>query len=205
MGLIGAAAIAMIASAPLALQSKPGKPFPVNQLGGQSGRSADQQWRIESRAGDDSKPDNDSRSMASLWLRGVGGAERRLTTYRRDGTVIWLGSGRHAVLAAKDAHFHDIRLFTLDEPNAPQRTIQLLIERSMAATPPRLGSVENRLISVSPAPGGGLCLRVEESGLPPGRNLGSFISKTGTFRVAPNGAAMRVKACPGPGGSTPID
>ena len=73
----------------------------------------------------------------------------------------------------------------------------------MAATPPALGSVENRHISASPAPGGALCLKVEESGLPPGKETGSFLARIGVFRVAGNGSALRVKTCAP--GTTTID
>ena len=195
-----AAGLAVVALAATAAALPQAQPASFSQQGGESARSADGKWRIFSKA--PAKPDaewTDPKSLATLWLQGASGPEKLLTAYRRGGSMFWLGEGGHVLFVHRDMHLQDARLFTLLGPAAAPRQVQRTIEKGMAAIRPRLASVENRLIAAELSPGGALCLTVEESGLPPGRNEGSFLARKGVFRVAPDGAAARIAACPAGG------
>lgn len=196
--------VSLLAAAGLALQAAPGAPVAFTQKGGESGRSADARWRIYSKAPEKpGAPQGDSRGIASLWLQGIGVPEKRLTTYQREGTLYWLGDRRHAVFVHRQPHLQEARFFTLTGEAAAQKSIDLAIAGSMAATAPKLGTVENRLLTPKTLPGGALCLTVEESGLPPGKSQGSFVVRKGIFRVSATGKTMRVPSCSA--GTTQID
>ena len=187
--VITAAAFAVIAP-----QAVSGEQTTFEQRGGASTRSPDGKWQIFSRPGDSSRAWEDPRSDASLWLHTRKG-DRFLTRYRRDGSLYWLGDGRRALFVHRDTHFHDARLFTLSGTAVAERRVQSVVIKGMAAISPRLGSIENRSIDVRLRKDGGLCLSVEESGLPPGRSVGSFVAKTGIFRVDSDGQISSVRSC----------
>lgn len=116
------------------------------------------------------------------WLSGPGGKRRALMAYERSARVLWpSGSGR-VVLLERTLHFATFRAFPLVEGTAPRDRIQGDIVRGMAVVQPRLGTIENREITFGRI-AGALCASVEESGLPPGRDEGSFIARHAAFRV----------------------
>jgi hypothetical protein len=65
----------------------------------------------------------------------------------------------------------------------------------MATYRPRIGEVENRRMTFGRL-GAMVCVRVAEDGLPPGRSVGSFISRTASFRLDLGmGRATPVQRC----------
>ena len=66
----------------------------------------------------------------------------------------------------------------------------------MAAHLPKLGTIENRGIKFGQA-GTETCVLVEESGLPPGRQTGSFLVRSGAFRLdLAKRRAVPIAECP---------
>lgn len=126
---------------------------------------------------------------SNAWLIEPGGKRRMLMAYERSAQVIWPHHANRVVLLERNIHFASYHAFPLTG-TAPRDRIQGDIEREMAARRPRLGTVESRAITI----GRGTCITVDESGLPPGRDTGSFIARSGAFRI--DLATMRATLTP---------
>lgn len=117
--------------------------------------------------------------------------------YERTLDVFWPKDGRHVILLESTIHFSAMRTFALGSRDfVPPDRIQRSIERLMAVWSPRLGTIENRMITVSVG-GRAPCLRIEESGLPPGLASGSFIARSAYFNLdLDKGTATHARHCP---------
>jgi len=166
----------------------------VSAFEGGQVRSPDRAWTIVVPA-----PRGDSEAVtATAWLNGPGVRGRRLMRFERHVSAVWpRGSGK-VVLVEQTMHFARVEVFTLGprETAAPDR-IQADVVRGMAHQLPRIAQIENRLVAFGKA-GAATCVLVEESGLPPGRDEGSFVVRRAAFRLdLAAKRAVPVPTCPG--------
>ncbi|MBO9712889.1 hypothetical protein [Sphingomonas sp.] len=157
-------------------------------------RSPDRAWTISAPAIDA----GDAAVSTVAWLRGPGVPQRRLMRFERAIDVIWTRGAPKVLLVERTTHFSRIRAFTLGprERGAEER-VEEDIEAALRGQAPRLGTIENRRMafgSLGVVP----CVLVEESGLPPGREAGSFVSRAHAFRIElRQGRAVPIPECPG--------
>lgn len=162
--------------------------------GGGLSRSTDGRWRIWSHP-----PEADEADSAVAWLSGPGTPKRALFRYERGADVIWFTDRRAVLVETRTVHFEAIKLFTLGSLNrfAPDKA-QSDIENVLAARLPRLSVVEDRFIARGLRFRTSPCILVEEAGLPPGRNEGSFVVRRAAFHLDfATGRARQIAHCPG--------
>ena len=156
-------------------------------------RSPDGRWARSARAAD---PDGEG-MQTTAWLRGPGIRRRPLMRFERYLDIRWRPDIGKVVLVERTIHFARIAVRTLGPREVgPRDRIQADIEHGLAGLG-RIGTIENRLIQFGKL-GAATCVLAEESGLPPGRKEGSFLSRRAAFRLDfATGRAVRVDACPG--------
>lgn len=183
--LAAVAAVALLAAAPPPADG-------IDAYKGGQLRSPDRAWTISA------SPVAKDGIMTVAMLRGPGVPQRRLTRFERYLRVIWIPGTPKVLLVEQSAHISRISSFTLDKKeHGPKDRIEADIENVLAANGPQLGTIENRLMDFGKF---GLtpCVLVEESGLPPDRDDGSFIARRHAFRLdAAAGRAVPIKECPG--------
>jgi hypothetical protein len=160
--------------------------------GGRVG-SPDGRWTLKVHAAD-----LDAGQMsAPVWLIGPKGYRRRLMAAERYVTVRWLPVIGKLVLLEQTIHFNRIAVFTLGARDTyrPDR-IEKQIEADLRRHGRSLQTVENRTIVFGRE--GGSCVLVEESGLPPGKAEGSFLTRRAAYRIDfSSGSVQRIARCPG--------
>ena len=158
--------------------------------GGGRSLSPDGMWSVSSPRA--REPDT-----SAVWLERSDRRVRRLLSFERVIEVTWANDRRHVVVVEAPPHLQRIHVYSLAPRDrvSPDR-IENDIELTLQASGPRLESVENRLIAL----GGdrrGVCVLVEESGLPFGRREGSFAARRAAFALdLDTGRASRISVCP---------
>lgn len=162
----------------------------ISAFAGGQVRSPDGKWTVWAPATDpDGKGDK-----AIVRLKGPGVRDRGLMRFERSVDVVWPQAPGQVLLVENTIHFASLQVFTLGPSEAGADRIQQDIERTMARYLPRLGRIENRRVAFG---GNGTCVLVEESGLPPGREEGSLLSRRAAFRLdLPRKRAVPVRSCP---------
>lgn len=177
-------ALAIAALSAPALASPPRPQF-LQAFEPEHARSPDGRARISTMPGDDKAGDDDPRSMNSLWLRDGARPRRLVVRFPRTVDLFWTHDGRRLVVVARSLHKGWI--YVVDRRGAGQasdeinRRIEALMPRVGRGAP--LGTVENRFIVIERLDDVSMTIKVEEDGLPPGRDEGSFVSRERRFRI----------------------
>lgn len=162
----------------------------ISAFAGGQVKSPDGKWTVWAPATDpDGKGDK-----AIARLKGPGVRDRGLMPFERSLDVIWPRVAGQVVVIERTERFASIHVFTLGPVEAGADRIQADIERAMARYLPRLGNVEARRVAFGAGAG---CVLVEDSGLPAGREEGSFLSRRAAFRLdLARKRALPVRSCP---------
>ena len=154
--------------------------------------SPDGKWAVWAAPAD---ADNE-RAAAIARLNGPGVRNRELMRFARKIDVIWPREPGRVLIVEHTIHFSAVNAYTLAPAEDGADRIQSDLDRAMAAHLPKLGTIENRGIKFGQA-GTETCVLVEESGLPPGRQTGSFLVRSGAFRLdLAKRCAVPIAECP---------
>jgi len=127
----------------------------------------------------------------------VGPGVRRGIDYLRMLRVVWPQDRQHVILAhvALDGEVLTVHALA-PRDRVPAQAIEQSLEREMMGRAPLLEAVDRQEIDFGTLRGI-LCVRVEQAGTAKGRKMGSFVSRTGRFRLdLVRGRAIPVKKCP---------
>jgi hypothetical protein len=175
----------------LALAAMPGDG--ISAFAGGQVKSPDGTWRVWAAATD---PESEE-TQAIVRLNGPGVNDRGLMRFERSVDVIWPADPSRVVLVERSTHFAAVHVFTLGPEEGVADRVQANITTWMSLRGPEIGRVENRLVAFGEE-SGSLCLLVEESGLPPGRDEGSFVARRGAFVLdVARKRAVPVRSCAG--------
>ncbi|WP_448664988.1 hypothetical protein ACG3SL_10015 [Sphingomonas sp. CJ20] len=182
----------MILALALATAALPGSDGITAVAGGRV-RSPDKVWTLWASAVD---PDAED-STTMLRLRGPDVRDRGLMPFDREVRVVWPGEPGMVLVVDQGVHLATLHAFTVAKGETVADRLESDMARGLALRRPAIGQVENRRIAFGRVRGT-MCVLVEESGLPPGRSEGSYVTRRMAFRL--NLAARRaalVRACPG--------
>lgn len=165
----------------------------ISAFAGGQVKSPDGKWTIWAPATDPTAEDPNGIAR----LKGPGVRDRGLMPFERSIDVVWPRAPGSVVVVERTAHFASVRAFTLGPDELGEDSIQHDIERHMALRRPHLAKVENRSVAFGQLRSAE-CVLVEESGLPPERGDGSFLTRRAAFGLDLAGKrAVPVRGCPG--------
>ncbi|MET0310225.1 MAG: hypothetical protein ABW023_16085 [Sphingomonas sp.] len=177
---------ALLALALIALPFEDG----ISAFSGGRVDSPDGKWSVWA-AGNDTE---DMRAVARL--NGPDVRERGLMSFERNVQIFWPTEGGRVVLVERTIHFASLHVFTLAAEEAGPDLTQADIEQHLAKLLPQIATIENRLLAFGRI-GSETCVLIEESGLPPGRTEGSYITRRGSFWLDFRAKrAVPIQACP---------
>lgn len=154
----------------------------VSQVGGTVARSPDGQSFVRTMGGDETRPDNDPRSDASLWLHERGAQPRLLTHYYRSGYVTWTPDSRRVVFLAEGVDDMQLYIFERSSSAATALEADRRLRALMDAAKPTM-HVETHLIRILRIGRAGMSVEVTQSGLPPSRASGSYAGRHQNFEI----------------------
>lgn len=158
------------------------RPTPVSWTQGARATSPDGRSDAVARAGARRAAYGSRRGMGSLWITTRGQHPWLVTRFEREGAIYWTPDSQRLIFIASDLHIDDLYLADLGRRSAPLRSLDLRLRALMRRQSPTI-SFENHRYRIDRISAATLQITVLQSGLPAGRDEGSFIERNRSFDV----------------------